>query len=321
MDLVLGNWGLNGGYRAAPERPLQLYFGKFGGSETVDLIETCFPPGFPRAMPLRSLHALSQAMPLLAERFLTHEAYGRASIDRIVTGLAAPATSVVVTELSSLLLLNRTNGWVRSALPAAAQWAPVYGMVVTDVDGDGCEDLFVAQNFFATRLEWPRNDAGSGLWLQGDGRGGFRALSASESGVRIWGEQRGAALGDANGDGRPDLVVAQNGAATTLWTNAVAVPRCRPKLIGPPGNPSGVGAGVRWRFGSVWGPAREFSGGGGYWSVSAACALGAAGRLVPDAAEVRWPGGRKQLLPFLLPATAQPGDSPALVELKIESAR
>src|SRR3970282_307448 len=106
-----------------------------------------------------------------------------------------------------------------SALPAPAQMAPAFGAVVADFDGDAREDLFLAQNFFPTEIGTMRLDAGAGLVLLGDGRGGFRPLGVRASGISVLGDQRGAAAADYDGDGRVDLAVSQNGAATTLWHN------------------------------------------------------------------------------------------------------
>jgi hypothetical protein len=62
-------------------------------------------------------------------------------------------------------------------------------------------------------------DAGRGLLLQGDGRGGFRAVPGQESGLLIYGEQRACAVGDFNHDGAIDLVVTQNSGPTKLYLN------------------------------------------------------------------------------------------------------
>jgi hypothetical protein len=62
-------------------------------------------------------------------------------------------------------------------------------------------------------------DAGRGLLLQGDGRGGFRAVSGQESGLLVYGEQRGCAGVDINHDGAIDLVVTQNSGPTKFYLN------------------------------------------------------------------------------------------------------
>src|ERR1035441_9830261 len=121
--------------------------------------------------------------------------------------------------LGSMLLLNRGSKFEVRLLPPAAQWSPVMGIAVGDLDGDGKEDLFLSQNYFAVRPEDGRMDAGRGLFLRGDGTGGFTAVPGQESGIVVYGEQRGCALADYDGDGRVDLVVAQNNDKTQLFHN------------------------------------------------------------------------------------------------------
>jgi hypothetical protein len=50
------------------------------------------------------------------------------------------------------------------------------------VDGDGSLDLIVAGNTYETEPNTARADAGKGLWLKGDGRGGFVPVPPAVSG-------------------------------------------------------------------------------------------------------------------------------------------
>ena len=94
--------------------------------------------------------------------------------------------------------------------------------------------------------------------LKGDGKGGLKAVSGS--GVRVYGEQRGAALGDYDEDGRLDLVVGQNGGETKVYRNVGTQEGLRVRVKG-----SGVGAKVRLVYeGGVKGPVKEVRAGGGY---------------------------------------------------------
>jgi len=167
----------------------------------------------------------------------------------------------------------------------------VFGIAVGDLDGDGKEDLFLAQNFFGVSPSESRQDAGCGLWLRGDGNGDFIAVPSRESGFAIYGEARGAALCDFDHDGRPDLAVGQNRDATKLYRNARAQPGLRVHLQGPAENPQAVGAVVRLVYrGGGQGPAREIRLGGGYWSQDASdLVLGHKEEV--EALEIRWPGG------------------------------
>ena len=115
-------------------------------------------------------------------------------------------------------------------------------------------------------------------------------MSAGQSGVRIDGEQRGAALGDYDGDGRLDLVVGQNDGPTMVYHNETGRAGLRVRLAGPAGNPDGIGARVRLKDKEGKGPAREVKGGSGYWSQDSVVLVLATAREV-DEIEVKWPGG------------------------------
>jgi hypothetical protein len=162
MDLVVGNWGLNTGYEATPERPLKLYHGALGGGEFYDLIEAYHPTDMPGEVARRGRRALTLAIPPIGERFATHAAFGEALMPDLLATLPAKPAVEVATELRSMLFLNRGDSWEAVPLPPEAQWSPVLGVSVADVNADGFEDVLLSQNFFAMRIEWPRTDAGRG---------------------------------------------------------------------------------------------------------------------------------------------------------------
>jgi hypothetical protein len=138
--------------------------------------------------------------------------------------------------------------------------------------------------------------------LRGIGGGRLEAVPGQKSGILVYGEQRGAALGDFNGDGRVDLVVSQNGAETKLYQNVLGKPGLRVRLAGPPGNPDGVGAALRLGFGTRQGAAREIHGGSGYWSQDSAVQVMGCPE-TPTQIWIRWPGGKTTTSP--IPAGAK----------------
>jgi len=290
LDIIAANWGLNDAYQATPEHPLRLYYGDLTDSGTTDLIEAYFAPELAAEVPRRTLTALSQAIPVLMAYFPTHAAFSTATIGQVLAILPRKPQVLSASTLRSTLFLNRGDHFAAVPLPAEAQWAPAFAVNVADADGDGHEDVFLSQNFFAVRPELGRLDGGRGLWLRGDGKGGLVPIPGQESGVEVYGEQRGAALGDFDEDGRVDLVVTQNGAATRLFQNVGARPGLRVRLKGPPGNPFGIGGIIRLQFGARLGPAREVHAGSGYWSQdSPVQVLGCPEP--PSKIQVLWPGG------------------------------
>jgi hypothetical protein len=295
LDLVATSWGRNTSWHATPDRPYELVLGDFGNGLGLVFARRDSVSG--REMPLESYQTLSFAIPSLRDRFPTYAAFAKADVDSVIGHAHATAPRIGATTFDHMLWLNRGDHFEAHPLPAIAQLAPAFAPVVGDFDGDGNEDLFLAQNFSPTSLWTPRFDAGAGLVLLGDGRGGFRPLSVLQSGIRVLGDQRGAAAADYDGDGRLDLAVSQNGAATTLWHNRSAAPGLRVRLAGPPDNPLGVGAQLRVVTATGSGPVREVRAGSGYWSMDGATtvlALTARARAV----SVRWPGGRTQTVPL-----------------------
>jgi hypothetical protein len=292
LDLVAANWGQNTRYERWRPAPLRLYFGDFNDDAALELLEARYVPELRQFAPERMLDAVAKSLPRLLERFPTHAAWASAGIDEVLGEWRGAARYHQAVWLETTLLLNRGEQFEVRTLPAQAQFAPAFAVCVGDADGDGNEDVFLSQNFFGVDLDTSRADAGRGLWLRGDGRGHFAPVRGQDCGVRVYGEQRGAALGDFDGDGRVDLVVTQNRAETKLFRNVGAAPGLRVRLDGPPGNPCAVGASAQLLYGERAGPAREIRAGDGYWSqASPALVLGAP--RPPSALRVRWPGGRE----------------------------
>jgi len=196
-----------------------------------------------------------------------------------------------------MAFLNRGDHFEARALPPEAQLAPAFYAGIADFNGDGKEDLFLSQNFFATDIATPRYDAGRSLLLLGDGTGGLEAVPGQRSGLLVYGEQRGAAYADFDGDGRLDLAVSQNAGPTRLFHNRGATPGLRVRVVGPAGNPTGIGTQMRLRYGDAAGPVREIQAGSGYWSENGAVQVLGRAR-PPTALWVRWPGGGVQTFPL-----------------------
>lgn len=302
MDIIASNWGRNTKFEHARTKPLRLYFGDFNGDGGVGLIEGQFDAALGKYVPIYNVWTQSRSLPWLLDRFPNFETFSRASVEEALGERGRAAKVIEAGWLESTVFLNRGGRFEARALPIEAQLAPAFGVCVADFDGDGAEDAFLSQNFFSTRPETSRLDAGRGLLLRGDGKGGFAAMSGMASGIAIYGEQRGAAASDFDGDGRVDLLVAQHGAEAKLYRNTTAQPGLRVRLSGPAGNPLSIGAMVRLKFGERLGPAREIHAGTGYWSQDSAVAVLAL-PTVPTELVVRWPGGKQTSSP--VPAGAK----------------
>jgi hypothetical protein len=295
MDLVLGNQGRNSRYAASSTAPRRIWYGDLGSGLGNDVIETWFDVASKEDRMEREYMMIRSLFPASQEAAPTYASYSIISFLRLFGTQASTARAVSADTLDSMVLMNRAGRFEARQLPGVAQWSSAFGLCVADYDGDGNEDVFLAQNSASPHLFSERLDAGRGLWLRGDGKGGF--TPDHRSGVIAYGDGRGAAVADFDGDGRVDLALSQNGSATTLWRNTGARAGLRVRLAGPPGNPSAIGASVRLRYGERSGPWRELHLGAGYWSCDdPVVVLGKSGE--PTAVEVRWPGGKTVAVPL-----------------------
>jgi hypothetical protein len=298
LDIVATSWGRNTKYHVTESNPLFAYYGNFDDNASLDVVEAQRDDEIGGIAPLETLNRLSAALPHVRQRVRTFAEYSAATLDKVVGPSLEHAQRLEINDLDHVVFMNEGNHFTPSPLPAIAQIAPAFYAGVADFNGDGKEDIFLSQNFFPTEIGTPRYDAGVGLLLLGNGKGGFSPMSSRASGIAVFGDQRGAAFADFNRDGRLDLAISQNGAATKLYQNVGARKGLIVQLVGPPGNPTAVGAQIRLHYpGNRLGPSREIQAGSGYWSVNSPVqVMGLDGDA--DAVWVRWPGGRETIEPI-----------------------
>ncbi|MBX3732826.1 MAG: VCBS repeat-containing protein [Verrucomicrobiae bacterium] len=295
LDMVAANRGRNTRYREAGAFGVRAYHGDFDTNGTHEVIEARPDGSNGREVAWVSRDRLGAAWPEIGEQFPTRRALAAASMSEILGASGSGAHLVTAAVSDSIVLLNRGDHFEACPLPSPAQFAPAFAVVAADFDGDGHEDVFLGQNAAEDGLEDERDNAGLGLLLRGDGTGTLVAMTPIASGLRIHGEQRGAAASDFDGDGRVDLVVTQNGDATRLFRNERAVPGLRIRFAGPVGNPTGVGVQVRGRVrGRPAGPIREVQAGSGYWSQNSAVMM-LGGGTEPGEVWVRWPDAKESV--------------------------
>lgn len=184
IDYIAGNHGLNSIFKASKSEPLTLLTGDFDGNGKQDPLVFKYTTGV--NAPFANKDIFTSQMPFYNNRFYTFENYADARFDNLFEEQQLKnAQTNYVYELRSMVFLNDGGNFKMLPLPAEAQFAPVYGMVVQDFNQDGFLDLVLAGNSRSNHFEYGSIDALGGLMLTGDGKGSFKAIPASKSGIQI----------------------------------------------------------------------------------------------------------------------------------------
>jgi hypothetical protein len=181
-DLVAGNLGLNYAFTTSKDSTFGIYADDFTGNRTTDIVLTQEIAG--TEYPFFGLAFLGPAMYTLGLQFSTYESFAGASMQEIFgSSRLQQAVHYQADTFASTYLQNDGHGnFAAFPLPNLAQISPINDIIVHDVDGDGNLDLIVAGNLYDSEPNTPRADAGNGLWLRGDGRGGFTPVPPLSSG-------------------------------------------------------------------------------------------------------------------------------------------
>ncbi|MDE2805992.1 MAG: VCBS repeat-containing protein [Gemmatimonadota bacterium] len=206
LDIVAGNVGLNYPYAPSAEQPFELYVGDFDGDGRNERVPAYHETG--RLYPWFGRDRMASMLPWVPRIYPTLDAYARAALPDILgPERMTAADRLEVRTLATIYLENDGDGrFGPRALPRTAQISAVTGAVPADFDGDGAIDLLLAGNLHAFEHSVPGLDAGVGLFLRGDGAGGFGAEPPSSSGLWLEGRVGRLELLRVGREGEPALV-------------------------------------------------------------------------------------------------------------------
>lgn len=216
MDYVLGNLGLNSFYRANEKEPVRAYGKDFDHNGNYDALFSLYLPDYNanamrKAFPTQTRDDLMRQMIEMRAKFKTYEAFGKAEFSKLLSPEQLKgAVMLEANTFASCYLHNKGDGsFELIPLPAEAQLSYINGMVADDFDNDGNLDIVLNGNDYGTEVSVGRYDAMNGLFLKGNGTGGFNALTILESGVFLPGNGK-SLIKLKTKSGQYLLVAAQN---------------------------------------------------------------------------------------------------------------
>ncbi|HWB01552.1 MAG TPA: FG-GAP-like repeat-containing protein [Verrucomicrobiales bacterium] len=304
LDIVAGNFGYNTKYKeATPQKPKLLYYADFDETGKKNIVEVKREGD--KLYPERGRSCSSTAMPFLKKKFPTYDTFAKATLDEVYGDKLKEADKFEANTLGSGIFFNEgsdANGVPKfryMALERIAQIAPSFGLVVADFDGDGLNDLMLAQNFHSPQIETGRYDGGLGQLLLNQGKRELLPIASGDSGIAIPDDAKAATACDLDGDGRQDLLVSTNGGSLKALHNRF--PSDGPKVLTVILDAAGApGALVRMEREDAPTQAAEYHAGGGYLSQNPAVfhfGLGTAS--AKGKVTVLWPDGSTSSADFL----------------------
>jgi len=188
----------------------------------------------------------------------------------------------------------------QSAIGQESRLSLTFGLFFYDYNLDGLQDLFAANGHIEpdiARIQAQVTYAERPLLFQNDGNGRFDEVG-KQVGFAKQIVARGAAYGDINNDGYPDVLVTTNNGPAYLFKNVGenSANAIRIKTVGTRSNRNGIGAVVRVRTGNVtnW---QTVHSGSSYCSQSElplTFGLQKAGEV--DEVHIEWPSGHQDRL-------------------------
>jgi hypothetical protein len=222
IDFILGNMGNNTQFKAKRQQPLVTYTGDFNIDGRIDPIMTWYIQG--TSYPFNSRDELMEQMPQLNKKFLKYADYAKATINDILgKEQAEKARKFYIYHTETSLLINTNGKFALKALPIAAQFSMMTGILYGDFDGDKKEDILLSGNFYPFRVQQGKCDAGIGALLKGDGNGNFLPLDRKTTGLYITGDVRD--MLEVKGSDRGLIIVSKNNAQVQVIAKGHKLPR------------------------------------------------------------------------------------------------
>ncbi len=200
IDYVVGNLGLNSFFKASDQYPIGVTAKDFDGNGSFDAFISRYLPvshgdSTKRNYPIHTRDEIIKQMISLRGRFQNYKSYAEVDMDKMLTPAEMEdAIQLKADILESVFIRNEGDGkFSMIPLPLNAQMGVVQAMAVEDYDNDGNLDVLINGNDYGADVSYGRMDALNGLYLKGDGNGGFHPLSILQSGIYIPGNGKALA--------------------------------------------------------------------------------------------------------------------------------
>lgn len=183
-DYFAGNLGLNYKYKATTNEPFEVHYDDFDESGSKDIVLSYY--NFGEQFPLRGRSCSSQQVPEIQNKFPSYNIFANANLEEVYGDEKLDnALHYSATNFASVFIKNNNGDLEVTPLPNEAQVSSINDFLIKDFNGDKKLDVLVAGNLYPAEIETPRNDAGIGLLLTGDGKGSWQSVHPTKSNLYV----------------------------------------------------------------------------------------------------------------------------------------
>ena len=205
IDFIAGNHGENSRFQASEEYPVEMWVNDFDRNGSIEQVISTYKDG--KRYPMAIRHDLLDRIPYLEDKYPDYQSFAGETITDIFTDEKLNQSHhVSAGQLSGVVGWNDGNGNFKVvSLPMSAQLTPIYGLLATDLTGDGINEVLMGGNLNNAKPEVGRYDAGYGVLLSLR-RDSLVEIPATESGFSLDGQIRSIKSIDSEKFGKVILV-------------------------------------------------------------------------------------------------------------------
>ena len=167
-------------YKTSKEKPFDIYYNDFDLNGKKDIVLGYYNNN--KHYPLRGFSCSAQQIPDLKDKIKKYDVFAALEIDQVYgDDNLDNSLHYKAKTFASSYVENLGNGNFKlSSLPFKAQLSNINDILVDDFNEDGNLDLVTIGNLFVSEIETPRNDAGNGLLMYGNGNGSFEVSTVQQ---------------------------------------------------------------------------------------------------------------------------------------------
>ncbi len=189
IDFIAGNLGLNSFYKANDPYPVKIYSKDFDHNGSYDAIPTVYlhtsqTDTTKKEYPAHTRDDMVKQMIGTRAKYHDYKSYAMVPFSEMFSAEEMKGALILqANDLSNSYIKNEGGGkFIMAALPSAAQYSCMNGMLAEDFDGDGNLDILINGNDYSTEVSVGRYDACNGILLKGNGKWGFTPETILQSG-------------------------------------------------------------------------------------------------------------------------------------------